>query len=278
MDWLRRTIFETPTTVNSSPQQSDEAQGEAQTSDTTASGPGTSPRGSPSDGDSEVSSNRSRRTTPQHSERMVRKRRSLPRLRTSREPSPTSVSEPGKAGLTSKVRKDDGSNSESLQASLTSKSQEFDTIPETGEDESTSETRQVDSTAKSRKVDSTSEAPKTSLASETRKDDSTSESRQGDLITLSTGANTADPAVAPQMVPKPTNPDPLPSATQEAVNDGVFPKVPDVLGEQVSDARTFTGHINTMLTTLRSPSAEISLQDCTQPGMDESHRPTSPST
>ena len=84
MNWLWRTLFGTPTT-SSHPPQSNDAQAEAQTSDT-ANGPWTSPRASLSDGESEVSSNGSRRSTnsgPQHSERVARKRRSLPRLRTS---------------------------------------------------------------------------------------------------------------------------------------------------------------------------------------------------
>ena len=97
MNWVRRTLFGTPI-VNSHPPQSDDIQAEGKTSDT-ASGPGTSRIGSLSDGESEASSNGSRRSTasgPQHSERMVRKRRSLPRLTTSH---PAGTLEPGRDDL-----------------------------------------------------------------------------------------------------------------------------------------------------------------------------------
>ena len=169
MSWLSRTLFGTPT-VNSQPQQSDDARDEPQTLHT-ASSPGTSPRSSPSDGESEASSNRSSaRSTvvsggPRHSERVARKRRSLPRLRTS---GPTAMFESRQAGLTSENRKD------------------------------------------------------------------------GSMIPPS-GANVVDPA-APPMAPKPADPDPLPSPTQEAIKDGVIPTAPDVSGGLVSEACTFAKH------------------------------------
>ena len=97
MDWLSRTLLGTPT-IDSQPQQSNDAQDEVQ-SPYTASSLGTSPRGSPSDGESEAPSTRtSSRTTvsgPRHSERVARKRKSLPRLRTS---GPSGMPEPRQAG------------------------------------------------------------------------------------------------------------------------------------------------------------------------------------
>ena len=82
---------------------SDDAQDVGKTIDK-ASVPGTSPRGSLPDYDSDTSSNGSRRSNvsrPQTSERVARKRKSLPRLRTS---GPTSPLEPQQGDMSSRAR------------------------------------------------------------------------------------------------------------------------------------------------------------------------------
>ena len=214
MNWLSSKLFGTPTTnppPPPPPPQSSEyahAQDETQTSDT-ASGPGTSPRGSPSDTESEASSNSSQWSKVSgagYSERVARKRRSLPRLKTS---GPSSPLGPRREDSRPRARDAGSAASKARRAGPRSQPREGNS--------------RVDAR---RRAGSASKARRVAFVSEPRHPGS---------ISLSPGTTVSDLAET-RSNPQSANSDALPSTIQEAANEDVLPAAPGVVRGQVSEA------------------------------------------